>query len=117
MTWNDILKATEVMLRYLGPTLKVFFYTLLFSIPLGVVVAVLRKVKFKPVSWLTAVYILIMRGTPLMLQIITEPAGGHRCKKRKVSVLRADFCLYYKLCGILRGNFQRRHRIYTDWSV
>ncbi len=71
MTWNDILKATEVMLRYLGPTLKVFFYTLLFSIPLGVVVAVLRKVKFKPVSWLTAVYILIMRGTPLMLQIIT----------------------------------------------
>ncbi len=53
------------------PTLKVFGYTLLFSIPLGMIVAVLKMCRFRPVSWLVNIYILIMRGTPLMLQIIT----------------------------------------------
>lgn len=41
-----------------------------FSIPLGLVVAALKMCRFKPISWLTNLYILIMRGTPLMLQII-----------------------------------------------
>lgn len=34
------------------------------------IVALLKMCKFKPISWLTNIYILIMRGTPLMLQII-----------------------------------------------
>ncbi len=71
MTWEEILQCTEVIARYLIPTLKIFGFTLLFSIPLGMVVALLKMCKFKPVSWLINVYILIMRGTPLMLQIIT----------------------------------------------
>ncbi|MBR6101426.1 MAG: amino acid ABC transporter permease [Ruminococcus sp.] len=57
-------------MEYLPNTLKLFFFTLLFSIPLGVIVAWLKKCRFKPVSWLTNIYILIMRGTPLMLQIV-----------------------------------------------
>ena len=71
MTWEEILQCTGVILKYLVPTLKVFGFTLLFSIPLGMIVALLKMCKFKPVSWLINVYILIMRGTPLMLQIIT----------------------------------------------
>ena len=71
MTWEEILQCTGVILKYLVPTLKVFGFTLLFSIPLGMVVALLKMCKFKPVSWPINVYILIMRGTPLMLQIIT----------------------------------------------
>ncbi len=71
MTWEEILRCTGVILKYLVPTLKVFSFTLLFSIPLGMVVALLKMCRFKPVSWLINVYILIMRGTPLMLQIIT----------------------------------------------
>ena len=71
MTWEEILQCTEVIAKYLIPTLKVFGFTLLFSIPLGMVVALLKMCKFKPLSWLINVYILIMRGTPLMLQIIT----------------------------------------------
>lgn len=70
MTGEEIRKVVEILLEYLLPTLKVFGYTLLFSVPLGMVVALLRMCKFKPVSWLTSLYILIMRGTPLMLQII-----------------------------------------------
>lgn len=71
MTWNEILQCTGVILKYLVPTLKIFFFTLIFSIPLGMVVALIKKCPFKPVSWLINIYILIMRGTPLMLQIIT----------------------------------------------
>lgn len=71
MSWEEILNCTGVILKYLIPTLKIFGFTLLFSIPLGMVVALIKKCPFKPVSWLINVYILIMRGTPLMLQIIT----------------------------------------------
>ena len=70
MSGESILKVTGILLEYLIPTLKIFGFTLLFSIPLGMVVACLKMCKIKPVSWLTNVYILIMRGTPLMLQII-----------------------------------------------
>lgn len=70
MSGKEILDVTLILLEYLVPTLKLFFFTLLFSIPLGMVVALLKMCKFKPISWLTNIYILIMRGTPLMLQII-----------------------------------------------
>lgn len=70
MSGEEIRKVFMILLEYLGPTLKIFGFTLLYSIPLGMIVALLKMCKFKPVSWLTNIYILIMRGTPLMLQII-----------------------------------------------
>lgn len=70
MSRDEILSVTKLLLEYLLPTLKVFGYTLLFSVPLGMIVAVLKKCRLKPVSWLINLYILVMRGTPLMLQII-----------------------------------------------
>ena len=66
MTSEEIRKVTGLLLEHLLPTLKVFGFTLLFSVPLGMIVALLKMCKFKPISWLTNVYILIMRGTPLM---------------------------------------------------
>lgn len=51
-------------------TLKVFSITLILSLPLGVIVALLRLSKIKPLSNLMQLYIWIMRGTPLLLQII-----------------------------------------------
>ena len=53
-----------------GQTVLIFALTLLFSIPLGMVVYFGRSCKFKPLSWIVQVYISIMRGTPLMLQLI-----------------------------------------------
>jgi len=50
-------------------TLTIFFLTLLFSIPLGMVVALLRMNRRRVISVPVSLYILIMRGTPLMLQI------------------------------------------------
>ena len=51
-------------------TLGIFFLTLLFSMPLGFLVAFGRMSKFKPVSGITRIFISIMRGTPLMLQLM-----------------------------------------------
>jgi polar amino acid transport system permease protein len=52
-------------------TLAIFGWTLLCALPLGLLVALGRMSRVKPVAKLMSVYILIMRGTPLMLQLIT----------------------------------------------
>ncbi len=70
MTGAETGKVFLILLNYLIPTLKLFGLTLLYSIPMGMVAALLKMCRFRPVSWLTNLYILIMRGTPLMLQII-----------------------------------------------
>lgn len=51
-------------------SLQIFFLTLLGSLPLGLLVAFGRMSKFKPLSLLVQLYISIMRGTPLMLQLM-----------------------------------------------
>ena len=51
-------------------TLQLFILTLLFSIPLGIITALGRLSKIKIINKITSFYILIMRGTPLLLQIV-----------------------------------------------
>ncbi len=51
-------------------SLKVFTLTLLFSLPLGFVVCRGKMSRFKPLSFIVNLYIQIMRGTPLILQLI-----------------------------------------------
>ena len=70
MDAEDIFKVVGILFDYLPNTLLLFFFTLLFSIPLGMIVTWLKRRRFKPVAWLTNLYILVMRGTPLMLQIV-----------------------------------------------
>jgi polar amino acid transport system permease protein len=65
-----ILKLLPAMLSGLEITLCIFFLTLLFSIPLGILVAVGRLSKIKPLVKVIEFYIWVMRGTPLLLQII-----------------------------------------------
>lgn len=70
MDREQVFSVIQILASYIVPTLKVFLFTLLFSVPLGIVTALLKKCRFKPIAWLVNLYILIMRGTPLMLQII-----------------------------------------------
>lgn len=51
-------------------TLKVFFITLILSIPLGILVSIGRLSKITVISKIMEFYIWVMRGTPLMLQIV-----------------------------------------------
>ena len=55
----------------------IFFLTLIFSLPLGMVVMLFRRSRFKPVQWVTKIYIAIMRGTPLMLQLLAWYFGPY----------------------------------------
>ena len=59
----------------LGRTCAIFFLTLLFSLPLGMVVALLRMSKNRVVSGITKIYISVLRGTPLMLQLLAVTYG------------------------------------------
>lgn len=58
------------MLKATGTTLEIFFLTLIFALPLALLVAKGRMSKHKVVSGLVNIYIMIMRGTPLILQLI-----------------------------------------------
>ena len=74
MSWSTMLTAMgEGMLR----TCAIFFLTVLFSMPLGIIVMLLRRSRFKPVQWIVKIYIAIMRGTPLMLQLLAWYFGPY----------------------------------------
>ena len=67
----------EYVISLLGPmsagalvTLKLFFITLLLAVPLGLALALMRLSKIKALSSLVGGYIWLMRGTPLMLQLL-----------------------------------------------
>ena len=51
-------------------TLKLFFVTLLGAIPLGLVIAFGSMTRFKPLSFLTRIVVWVVRGTPLMIQLL-----------------------------------------------
>ena len=70
--FNDpqaLLRLMASMQDGLTHTLLIFSTTLLFSIPLGMVVALLRMHRSRLIRVPVSLYILVMRGTPLMLQI------------------------------------------------
>ena len=65
------------LLKGVGASLAIFFLTLLFALPLGLLIAAGKMSKFKPLSWLVTVYISIVRGTPLMLQLLVVFFGPY----------------------------------------
>ncbi|KYH28333.1 MULTISPECIES: amino acid ABC transporter permease [Clostridium] len=67
---DNIISLLPQVFEGLKVTLQVFILTLVFSIPLGIVVSIGRLSKNKILNKVTGVYILIMRGTPLLLQIV-----------------------------------------------
>lgn len=58
-------------------SIEIFVLTLVFSLPLGLIVAFGRMSKIKPLQWLAKIYISIMRGTPLMLQLMVVYFGPY----------------------------------------
>lgn len=62
--------VTLTLLEGFGETLNVFAWTLVFSIPLGLVVCFGSMSKFAPLRLLTRGFVWVIRGTPLMLQLI-----------------------------------------------
>ena len=64
--WN----VTLTLLSGLGNTASLFFLTLLFALPLGLLICLCSMSRFLPLRWLSKTFVWIIRGSPLMLQIL-----------------------------------------------
>ncbi len=76
----DFAKLTAMLLQLLeglGVSFYIFSLTLIFSLPLGLLVAFGRMAKNPVVRWIARVYISILRGTPLMLQLFVVYFGPY----------------------------------------
>lgn len=62
--------VTQQLLACFSLNCEIFFITLVLSLPLGLVVAFGSMSRFQPLSMLTKAFVYIIRGTPLMLQIM-----------------------------------------------
>ena len=70
MNWDQIGNWFVVFLSGCGVALEIFAVTLVCAIPLGVLLSFGRRSKYKVISWPVSLYISIMRGTPLLLQLL-----------------------------------------------
>ena len=66
----DMLNIIKLLSSGMLSTFAIFALTLLFAMPLGLLIMALRMSKCKVVQWIAKIYISIMRGTPLMLQLL-----------------------------------------------
>ena len=104
-----ILKMSEG----LGRTCAIFALTLLFSLPLGLIVALMRMSRFKVLRAITKVYISILRGTPLMLQLLVVTYGpfylfGTGVARNKLVPIIIGYALNYAayFAEIYRGGIE-----------
>ena len=70
MNWDQIGNWFVMFLSGCGVALEIFAVTLVCAIPLGVLLSFGRRSKYKVISWPVSLYISIMRGTPLLLQLL-----------------------------------------------
>ena len=66
---DQFISVTLELLSGLASSVFLFVFTLLISLPLGLITCFATMSKFKPLSWLSQGIVLVLRGTPLMLQI------------------------------------------------
>jgi len=66
MTFSTI---TIELLKGFWENLRLFGLTLIFALPLGLIICFCSMSKFKPLKWLSKTFVWIIRGTPLMLQL------------------------------------------------
>ncbi|MDY3824461.1 MULTISPECIES: amino acid ABC transporter permease [Streptococcus] len=91
-------------------TLQVFFIVIILSIPLGAALAFLMQIKFKPLQWLLTVYVWVMRGTPLLLQLIffyyVLPSVGVTFDRMPAAILAFTLNYAAYFAEIFRGGIE-----------
>lgn len=70
MSQEAVIKLFFQLLGYSKVTMRIFLLTAIFSLPLGMVLTVGRMSNMKIFSYPIRLYLLIMRGTPLLLQLV-----------------------------------------------
>ena len=111
--WTMVSKMSEG----LGRTCAIFFLTQLFSLPLGLLISLLRMSKNRFVSAIARVYISVLRGTPLMLQLLAVTYGpyylfGLTVSREKLIPVVIAFSLNYAayFAEIYRGGIESMSR-------
>lgn len=108
-----LLKITPVIANGLGVTLSLFSIVLVLSVPFGILAALLRLSPIGIVRKIMSLYVYVMRGTPLMLQILFIYYGlpfipyiGVQLDDTSAALI--SFVLNYAayLCEIFRGGIQ-----------
>ncbi len=66
MTFSQI---NEILFKGFGVTCELFILTLVFALPLGLLIAFGSMSKLRPIAWIFRTVVWIIRGTPLMLQL------------------------------------------------
>jgi len=74
---EKLLSISEQLAGGLAASLAIFLLTLLFSMPLGLLIMAGRMSRFTPLRWVVKIYISIVRGTPLMLQLLVVFFGPY----------------------------------------
>ena len=69
---EEVIRVSLALLEGFGMTLKIFALTLLFSLPLGLIISFGSMSRFRPLKSLVRVFVWIIRGTPLMLHLISN---------------------------------------------
>lgn len=112
-----LLTMITKMSEGLVNTCAIFFLTLLFSLPLGMIAALLRMSKNKLVSNAMKFVISVLRGTPLMLQLLAVTYGPHYLfnadiSRNKLIPVVAAFAINYAayFCEIYRGGIESMSR-------
>ena len=90
----SLIQIVGELLKGLGVSVEIFFLTLVFSLPLGLVVALGRMSKNKGINTLIKIYISIMRGTPLMLQLFVVYYGPYYLFHMKLSPTYRNSAVY-----------------------
>lgn len=102
-----VLEILPSLLQGASVTLQVFSIVLILSIPLGVLVAFIMQVESKPLRWLLSIYIWIMRGTPLLLQLIFVyyilPSIGIRIDRMPAAIIAFTLNYAAYFAEIFRG--------------
>ena len=102
-----ILEILPSLLSGAATTLQVFALVLVFSIPLGIMLAFSMQIRFKPLQWLLHIYIWIMRGTPLLLQLIfiyyVLPSIGIRLDRIPAAIIAFTLNYAAYFAEIFRG--------------
>ena len=68
--WAEVKYVTVQLLSGFRLTLALFFLTLIFALPLGLVFAFGTMSKIRPIRWIVKGFVYIIRGTPLLLQLM-----------------------------------------------
>jgi polar amino acid transport system permease protein len=116
----SFIAVTQMLLQGFGTTFLIFLITLICAAPLGLVVAFGSMSRFGPLRWLTRTFVWMIRGTPLMLQVIVIFYGpglifGWSSQPRLTAVLIAfviNYAAYFSeiyrsgILGVPRGQYE-----------